>query len=100
VTTQIFMSYARDDDLAPPGRDDLTKGLCHLSRRAVALRVDLAWGRRPKLWRDKRGIDPADQFDALIVKAIEDSQLLVVMLSRNWLARYWCRRELELFRAR
>jgi hypothetical protein len=93
------MSYARDDDLAPPGRDDL-KGFVTYLDEQLRYELTLLGERRPKLWRDKRGIDPADQFDALIVKAIEDSQLLVVMLSRNWLARYWCRRELELLRAR
>jgi hypothetical protein len=99
VTTQIFMSYARDDDLTPPGRDDL-KGFVTYLDEQLRYELTLLGEPRPRLWRDKRGIDPAEQFDALIAKAIEDSQLLVVTLSRNWLARPWCHRELELFRAR
>ena len=99
MTTQVFISYARDDDLAPPGRDDL-KGFVTYLDEQLRYELTLLGEPRPKLWRDKRRIDPGDQFDPLITKAIDESQLLVVVLSRNWLVRPWCRRELELFRAR
>jgi hypothetical protein len=98
VTIQIFISYSRDDDLPPPARDDL-KGFVTYLDEQLRYELTMLGEPRPKLWRDKRGIEPADQFAELIAKAIEESQLLVVMLSRNWLARAWCRRELELFRA-
>ena len=94
---QIFVSYARNDDLPPLGEktgfiNDLYANLKQEFRR---LGPDT-----PELWRDKREIEPSDQFDPIIEKAVNDSQLLLVVLSRNWLKRPYCVRELELFAKR
>jgi len=55
---------------------------------------------RPKIWRDTRGISPGDQFEPLLDEAIAASSLLLVVLSRNWLTRPYCLRELESFSRR
>ena len=52
---------------------------------------------RPKLWRDTRNIEHADQFEPLLEQEIAASDFLIVVLSRNWLARPWCLRELDFF---
>lgn len=94
---QIFVSYARNDDLPPLGEktgfiNDLYANLKQEFRRLGP--------ETPELWRDKREIEPSDQFDPILEKAVNDSQLLLVVLSRNWLKRPYCLRELEMFAQR
>jgi len=96
---QIFVSYARDDDSVPPGQGEAKGFVTFLDEQLRFELVGLGTP-RPSLWRDKRRIDAADQFDPTIAKGISESELLVVVLSRNWVARPWCLRELELFRQR
>src|SRR5262249_27820268 len=45
-------------------------------------------------------VENADQFEPRIKKAIEDSSFLVVVLSRNWVTRRYCRQELDAFAER
>jgi hypothetical protein len=52
---------------------------------------------RPRLWRDTRNIERAHQFEPLLEQEIANSDYLMVVLSRNWLASEWCLRELESF---
>jgi hypothetical protein len=93
---QIFVSYARNDDVPPP--EDLTKkgfvtALCdqlHYSFRNYG-------DPKPKLWRDVRKVDRADQFDKKIAEAINASSLLLVILSPNWMSSEYCRKELKIF---
>jgi hypothetical protein len=94
---QIFVSYARNDDLPPLGEktgfiNDLYANLKQEFKRLGP--------ETPELWRDKRQIEPSDQFDPIIEQGVKDSQVLLVVLSRNWLKRPYCLRELELFAAR
>jgi len=96
---QVFISYARDDDLIPSEKDGVKGFVTYLDEQLRHELTDLG-APRPILWRDKRRIDAADQFDPNIAKGIEQSELLLVVLSRNWVERPWCKRELELFRAR
>jgi hypothetical protein len=99
VTVQIFISYARDDDYAPPGRDEAKGFVTYLDEQLRYELIGLG-APRPILWRDKRHIDSGDKFDPKIAAAIKASSLMLVVLSRNWVARPWCRRELDLFRER
>lgn len=57
-------------------------------------------GATPKIWRDTRSIDAAQQFDGKIDQAIKDSSLLMVVLSPNWMFSDYCRRELAAFTER
>src|ERR1700692_2246667 len=96
---QIFVSYARNDDLPPLESSD-AKGFVtalygHLNYQFKALGPPM-----PVLWRDTRSIGRSDQFDPIIEGAIGDSALFLVILSRNWLSREFCRKELELFKLR
>ncbi len=92
---QIFVSYARDDDIPPLGEkaggfiDDLYANLKQEFRRLGP--------ETPELWRDKRQIDPDDQFDPILEEAVRGSQLFIAVLSRNWVKRPYCLRELEWF---
>jgi TIR domain len=95
---QIFVSYARNDDLPPldgEGKGFVTTLLRHLEFHFTSFGEPT-----PVVWRDKRAIARSDQFDPIIEKGINDSQLLLVVLSNNWIHREFCRKELELFHQR
>jgi hypothetical protein len=100
-TTQIFISYARDDDAAPPDLNrGEAKGFVTSLHEQLLYEFQELGQPRPKIWRDTRGIDPGDQFEPLLDEAIAASSLLLVVLSRNWLTRPYCLRELEGFARR
>jgi hypothetical protein len=96
LETQIFISYARDDDAVPPGKTQAKGFVTFLHEQLLYEFMNLGEP-RPILWRDTRVIERGHQFEPLIKKAIKASSLLLVVLSRNWMAREWCRRELESF---
>lgn len=97
MTIQIFCSYARDDDEVPPGKENAKGFVTYLDEQ---LRYELGQlgHPRPKIWRDTRGIQRGEQFESVIEREILASSIFIAVLSRNWIDREWCRRELELFR--
>ncbi|HXW50456.1 MAG TPA: toll/interleukin-1 receptor domain-containing protein [Candidatus Acidoferrales bacterium] len=95
---QIFVSYARNDDLPPldgEGKGFITTLLKHLEFHFTGFGEPV-----PVIWRDRRAIARSEQFDPIIEKGINDSQLLLVVLSNNWVHREFCLRELDLFHQR
>jgi hypothetical protein len=92
----IFISYARDDDVAPPDRPD-KKGFVTFLDESVQYEFRDLGPDRPKIWRDTRRISDGDQFTPELENALKDASLLVVVLSPNWMASKWCNRELETF---
>jgi len=99
VSQQIFISYARDDDEPPPGQPDAEGFVTHLHNQLLYELKQLGQP-RPQLWRDTKRIERGDQFEPELAEALAGSSLLLVVLSRNWIARDWCGRELELFTKR
>ena len=93
---QIFISYAREDDEPPPHVPEARGFVTHLHDH---LRYELTQigGDRPVLWRDTKRIERGDQFEHHLDDALTKASLLLVILSRNWVRREWCRRELEEF---
>jgi hypothetical protein len=98
---QIFVSYARDDDFVSREDADSPK-TGFVSKLVQGLRDEFrALGPQPPaLWQDVGRIDFSDQFDPILKNEIDKSDALLVILSRNWLDRPWCRQELELFEKR
>jgi hypothetical protein len=95
---QIFVSYARNDDLPPldgEGKGFITTLLKHLEFYFTSFGEPT-----PTIWRDNRAIARSDQFDPIIEKAVQDSELLLVVLSNNWVHRDFCLKELDLFHQR
>jgi hypothetical protein len=95
---QIFVSYARNDDLPPldgEGKGFITTMLKHLEFHFTCFGEPT-----PLIWRDKRAIARSEQFDPIIEKGIQESELLLVVLSNNWMHREFCLRELEHFHQR
>ena len=99
IDVQIFMSYARVDDAPPPHLPD-AKGFVTFLHEQLAFelrRIGAPW---PKIWRDTKRIENADQFEPRIEQAISDLSILLVVLSKNWISRPYCVRELESFAER
>jgi hypothetical protein len=93
---QIFLSYSRDDDVAPPFLPQRNGFVSSLFDQ-LTYEFTNKGPSRPSIWRDQREIGRAEQFDQKIEDAIKSSALLVVVLSENWLSRPYCWRELESF---
>lgn len=92
---QIFVSYARDDDAQPPDSPDAKGFVTYLYDQ---LQYEFLSGKpRPKVWRDTRRIGKGDLFDPVIEKALGSSAVLLVVLSRNWMASKYCNQELAHF---
>lgn len=96
---QIFISYARDDDVGPPDQAG-AKGFVEFLHDQLAYEFQAHGKWRPQLWRDKRRVSDGDPFDAEIQDALRHSSILLVVLSNNWLASDYCRLELKLFAER
>ena len=96
---QIFVSYARNDDL-PPLESSEGKGFVTALDGHLNYQFRLLGPPIPKLWRDTRSIGRSEQFDPIIEEAINTSDLLLVVLSRNWVSREFCRKELDWFKQR
>jgi hypothetical protein len=92
----IFISYARNDDQPPlegEGRGFVTTLVKYVEARLVEL------GKPPvaEVWRDQRAIVPSDQFGPVIEAGIKAADVLLVILSNNWMNSEWCNKELEFF---
>ena len=92
----IFISYARDDDAAPPDRPD-KKGFVTFLDECVQYEFRDLGPDRPKIWRDIKRISDGDLFTPELENALKEASFLLVVLSPNWMASKWCSRELEFF---
>jgi TIR domain len=99
---KIFLSYARLDNLSPPGL--LRADGKPLDGAVTSIFKQLEWefasrlGQpHPEVWRDKEEIHPGARFNSLIEAGLRESAILLVVLSRNWMQRDKCREELTTF---
>ena len=99
MTPQIFISYARDDDAAPPDARD-AKGFVTYLHEQLAYELKQLGPPAPVLWRDRKAIERGRQFEPELEDQVRRSHLIIVVLSGNWLAREWCRKEARAFRGR
>ncbi len=99
VAIQVFLSYARIDDELPKYVSD-GAGFVTCLDEALTYQLRQQGDTETRIWRDIRRVDPADQFDAVIQEGIENSSLLLIVLSPNWMKRPACRKELDWFRDR
>lgn len=92
---KIFISYSRRDD-KPFG----PRALQWVETFEGALSETLGQRVGPgkvELWRDKRDMDETTLFDDTIERALDSSDLLITVLSQNYLVSDYCRRELRRF---
>src|SRR5580698_2721022 len=92
----IFLSYAHDDDLIlSPDPDE--PGFVSFLDQQLRLKLRDLGARQANVWRDRRRISQGDQFADIIDDGLKRAELLVVVMSPNWMQRPYCRKELETF---
>jgi hypothetical protein len=96
VTVKVFVSYARDDD-AVPAEEQANKGFVSFLYNQLVYEFRRLGPTRPKLWRDIECVDKGEEFAQRFEEELATSALLLIILSRNWMDRAWCQRELDLF---
>ena len=94
--TQIFISYATDDDTPPPDTPG-GRGFVTCLEDQIRYQFTIIGPDRPKIWRDNKRVEQGAQFLPEIEDALKASSILVVVFSPNWLASHYCRDELASF---
>lgn len=92
----IFISYAHDDDLKLLGSKE-EKGFVTFFHDMLRAKLRDLGATRAKLWIDRQRISDADQFDGKIDDGLKKAELLLVVMSNNWLERPYCRKEIDAF---
>ena len=92
----IFLSYAHDDDLIL-SPDPNEPGFVSFLDQQLRLKLRDLGVRQASVWRDRRRISQGDQFADIIDDGLSHAELLVVVMSPNWMQRPYCRKELETF---
>jgi TIR domain len=92
-TISLFLSYRHLDDEPPPDNPS--------GRFVQQLHRELVWELRQlgapdaALWFDRANILPGDAWSNVIHNVINKADLFVILLSRDYLASEWCKRELS-----
>ena len=92
----VFLSYAHDDDLTTSAAGDEV-GFVTFLYQMLQLKLRDLGATRAKLWIDRRRVSDGDLFDDVIDDGLRKAELLVVVMSNNWMQRPYCRKELEAF---
>ncbi len=92
----IFISYAHNDDLQLRAAKD-EKGFVTFFCEMLRAKLRDLGATRAKIWLDRQRISDGDQFEGKIDDGLKKAQILVVVMSNNWLDRPYCRRELDEF---
>lgn len=90
----IFISYGHIDDEDPAGD---VKGWVDLFVERLPRLISANLGYQPKIWRDERSLTGDALLTAAIGEGIENSLVLVPIVSPRYVQSDWCRRELETF---
>jgi hypothetical protein len=92
----IFLSYAHDDDLTMSASQDEV-GFVTFLNKMLELKLRDLGATRAKIWIDRRRVSDGDLFDDVIDDGLRNADLLLVVMSPNWMQRPYCRKELEAF---
>ncbi|HXZ17929.1 MAG TPA: toll/interleukin-1 receptor domain-containing protein [Roseiarcus sp.] len=91
-----FISYAHDDNLPTGGGQD-EEGFVSFLHRMLQMRLRDQGVQEAKLWRDAKRFSKGDPYDVEIEDALKKSELLIIVMSRNWLKRPYCLKEFNEF---
>lgn len=94
---RVFISYAHNDDAKPI--DGGGEGFVSALIRRVAHYFVVDGPPSPDFFRDLYDIRKSRAFKPIIDRGLEDCDALMIVLSRNWMASDYCKRELETFRS-
>ncbi len=94
----IFISYAHDDDLVL-SQDPNETGFVACLDQQLRLKLRDLGAQQANVWRDRRRISQGDQFRDVIDDGLKTAELLIVVMSPNWIQRPYCRKEFDSFLA-
>jgi TIR domain len=94
---RVFVSYAHNDDAKPI--DGGGEGFVSALMRRVAHYLVVDGPPGPEFFRDLYDIRKSHAFKPIIDQSLDDCDALMIVLSRNWIASAYCKRELETFRS-
>jgi hypothetical protein len=91
----IFVSYAHEDNRLLPGMKD---GWVTTLIEAVEIRLSQRLGRSEfyKLWIDDE-LSPSSEVTPTILQTLEDSAVIIIILSPSYVTSPWCQREQNRF---
>jgi TIR domain len=92
----VFISYARNDDQKPPD-DDTVPGWVTFFWQQLRFELTNAGVPEADLWLDRYEIEPSEDFTKKIEAALDDAELVLVVLSPNWIKRPACLKEVSYF---
>lgn len=92
----VFLSYAHDDDLKMSSSEGEVGFVTFLDKMLEVKLRDLG-ATTAKVWIDRKRISDGDLFDGAIDEGLRKAELLIVVMSNNWMQRPYCRKELEAF---
>ncbi|HKM73493.1 MAG TPA: toll/interleukin-1 receptor domain-containing protein [Stellaceae bacterium] len=96
LAIQIFISYAREDDRLPTDSKAKRGFVSHLCGE-ISYEFSQRGRSQVRIWRDTVRIERGDDFDKHIRENLRASDILLIVLSNNWIASEWCKRELDVF---
>ena len=89
----VFISYAHVDN--EPLTEE-ARGWIETFHKAFAVRLGQVWGRKPKIWRDRK-LQGNDEFGNEIIEQLASSAVLISIISPRYVESAWCRKEIESF---
>ena len=92
----IFVSYARVDDLTYPGINAAGWVATLIAGLNVKLSQQLGRSDLFSLWKDQQ-LSPNKPLTPEILTALKQSATLVIILSPGYMASPWCQREMQTF---
>src|SRR4051812_14078242 len=92
--SQIFLSYAHDDNSKP---EDRQIGWVDYFDRSLTIDLKERGLLELKLWRDKRDLQPMDFLDPALMISIGSSDVIIAIVSPLYVKRPYCLQELQEF---
>ncbi len=95
----LFISYRRADNRPPPDVPKAEGYITHFCRQ-LYWELDNAGLSADSLWIDRNQLEPADKFTEVIQTQLENTDILLAILSNGYVSSGWCCEEVDYFAQR
>ncbi len=99
VKRPLFISYRRADNRPPPDVPKAEGYITHFCRQ-LYWELDNAGLAADSLWIDRNQLEPADKFTEVIQQQLQNSDILLAILSNGYVSSGWCCEEVDYFAQR
>lgn len=96
LNNTVFISYSHRDNENTLGEGWVEQFHMALLQRLDIITADWDPGERVSIWRDKK-LSGSDEFSNVLVERLNESKLVVAILSPSYIASKWCLREIDEF---